>query len=155
MNLTRYRTLAAALTLCLSATFAVSQTAKPGHHGGPGDHILSYYTDVLDLTDAQQTEIKAIMTKEEPTLHPLMQQLGQTHTQMRQLEESATFDEAKVRAVAAQQAQTMIDLAVEKARMKNEMFQLLTPEQKTKLQTVESRHQQHMMNHESGAAPVE
>jgi protein CpxP len=73
---------------------------------------------------------------------------------MRQLEESATFDETKVRAVAAQQAQTMVDLAVEKARMKNEMYQLLTADQKAKLQTVESRHQQqHMMNHEG--PPVE
>jgi protein CpxP len=154
MKLTRFRTMAAALTFCLGATFAFSQTAKPDHRG-PGDHLLSYYTDVLDLTDAQQTQIKAIMTKEKPTIAPLMQQLGQTHSQMRQLEESATFDEAKVRALASQQAQTMIDLAVEKARMKNEMYQLLTPDQKAKLQTVETRHQQRMLNHEGGAPPVE
>jgi protein CpxP len=154
MKLTRFSTLAASLVLGLCATFALSQTAKPVHHGGPGDHLLSYYTDVLDLTDAQQTQIKAIMTKEKPTIEPLMQQLGQTHTQMRQLEEAATFDEAKVRTLASQQAQTMVDLAVEKSRMKNEMFQLLTADQKAKLQKLEARHQQRFANHEE-APPTE
>jgi periplasmic protein CpxP/Spy len=154
MKLTRFRTLAAALTLCLSATFAVSQTAKPVHHG-PGDHLLGYYTDVLDLTDAQQTQIKAILTKEKPTIEPLMEQLRQTHTQMRQLEESKTFDEAKVRALAAQQSQSMVDLAVEKSRMKNEMFQLLTADQKAKLQKMETRHEQRFLNHQDGPPPVE
>jgi Spy/CpxP family protein refolding chaperone len=43
----------------------------------------------------------------------------------------------------------MIDLAVEKSRMKNEMFQLLTPDQKAKLQKLETRHQQHMLNGEA------
>lgn len=150
MKLTRFRTLVALLALCLCATFALSQSAKPDHHDGPGDHILSYYTDVLDLTDAQQTQIKAIMTKEKPTIQPLMQQLRQTHTQMQQLEEAATFNEAQVRALASQQAQTMIDLAVEKSRMKNEMFQLLTADQKAKLQKLEARHQERFANHEAG-----
>jgi protein CpxP len=147
MKLTRFRTLAAALTLCLCATFAVSQTPKPVHRG-PGDHLLGYYTDMLDLTDAQQTQIKAIMTKEKPTIQPLMQQLGQTHSQMRQLEEAATFDEAKVRTLASQQSQTMIDLAVEKARMKNEMLQVLTADQKAKLQKMEARHEARFQNHQ-------
>lgn len=142
MNSSRFRTLAALLSLCLSATFALSQTPAPAHHEGGGNHLLSYYTDVLDLTDAQQAQMKAIWTKEKPTMQPLMQQLKQTHTQMQQLEEAATFNEAQVRSVASQQAQTLIDLSVEKSRMKNEMYQLLTAEQKTKLQKIEARHQQ-------------
>ena len=44
----------------------------------------------------------------------------------------------------------MIDLAVEKARMKNEMFQLLTADQKAKLQKLEARHQERFANHEAG-----
>jgi periplasmic protein CpxP/Spy len=155
MKFNRFRTLAAALTVCLCATFAVSQTVKPVHHGGPAEHMLGYYTDMLDLTDAQQTQIKAIMTKEKATFEPLMEQLRQTHSQMRQFEEAATFDEAKVRTTAAQQSQTMIDLAVEKARMKNEMFQVLTADQKAKLQKMEARHEQHFQNHEEGQPPVE
>ena len=153
MKLSRSRTLAALLTLGLSATFAFSQTPAPAHRGGI-NHILGYYTDVLDLTEAQQTQIKAIWTKEEPTLQPLMQQLKQTHTQMQQLEEAATFNEAQARSLASQQAQTLIDLTVEKARMKNEMFQILTAAQKTKLQSVEARHQQHFQN-SSEAPPTE
>lgn len=142
MKLNRFRTLAALVSLCLCATFALTQGPPPAHRG-LGNHLLSYYTDVLDLTDAQQTQMKAIWTKEEPTIQPLMQQLKSTHTQMQQLEEASTFNEAQVRTLASQQAQTMIDLAVEKSRMKNEMFQLLTADQKAKLQKLEARHQQH------------
>ena len=64
-----------------------------------------------------------------------------------QLETSGTFDEAKVRALAAQHTQTMTDLIVEKARVHNQIFQLLTPEQKAKATKLMQHHEQHMMNH--------
>jgi Spy/CpxP family protein refolding chaperone len=117
--------------------------------------MLSFYTDYLDLTDAQQTQIKAILTKEKATLQPLTQQLGQTHAQLRQLEEGPTFDEAKVRALASQQSQSMIDLVVEKARMKNEMIQVLTADQKAKLQKMEARREQRFLKHMDGPPATE
>ena len=157
MNATRSKVLAALLVVTLVAAAALAQSAaKPQVRGADfGQHLLGYYTDVLDLTDAQQSQIKAIMTRQKPVIQPLIQQLAQAHQQMRQLEESATFDEAKVRAVAAQQAQTMTDLIVEKARAKSEMMQVLTAEQKTKLQKLESRHEQRMLNHLPGPPSAE
>ena len=77
--------------------------------------MMGFYADYLDLTDAQRAQMKDIMTKEKPTLKPLMQQLEQGHQQLRQLESAGTFDEAKVRTVATQQAQTMTELTVQKA----------------------------------------
>lgn len=149
MNTRRSKVLGILLAMTLAAGAALAQGAPKGHMRGAGygQHILSYYTDVLDLTDAQQTQMKAIMTKEKPTIQPLMEQLRQAHQQLRQLEQSGTFDEAKVRAVAAQQSQTMTDLIVEKARAKSEMMQVLTADQKAKLQKIESRHAQRMANH--------
>jgi protein CpxP len=142
------------LALCLSGTMAFSQNAK-ATGGGHGNHMLAFYTDYLDLTDAQQTQIKAIMTKEHPIMAPMMQQLAQTHSQLRQLEESGSFDEAKARSIAAQQSQTLIDLIVEKSKMKAEMVQVLTPDQKAKLQKLESRHEQRFMEHMEGPPPTE
>jgi Spy/CpxP family protein refolding chaperone len=66
---------------------------------------------------------------------------------MRTLEEASTFDEAKVRALAAQQSQAMTEMIVQKARVKNELLQVLTADQRTKLAQFEAKHEQRMRNH--------
>ncbi len=143
--------------VALAGAFAVSQAA--GHHGhmGMGDgfgpspeHILAFMTDALDLTDAQQTQAKAILEKEKPSFQPLIQQLKDGHTQMRALEESTTFDEAAVRALATQHAQAITELIVTKARVKSELFAILTPDQKAKATKMMNRHEEHMMHHMHG-----
>jgi protein CpxP len=126
-----------ALLLGTSALFADGQY----RHGGGFGHMLGFYADALDLSTAQQDQIKAIWQKEKPALKPLMQQMRQNHVAMNQLAESGTFDEAKATALATQNAQTMIQLQVAHARVKSEMMQVLTPDQKTKLQSIEAKHQ--------------
>jgi Spy/CpxP family protein refolding chaperone len=66
---------------------------------------------------------------------------------MNQLDQSGTFDEAKVRALATQQSQTMIELAVQHARIKAEMLQVLTPDQKTKFTQFQAKREQRMQQH--------
>ena len=155
MNSIRSKVLTSLLAATLTAGAAFAQGgAKAQFRGGDvGQHILNFYTDYLDLTDAQQAQMKSILTQEKPIIAPMVQQLAQTHQQLRQLEESGTFDEAKVRSVAAQQTQTMVDLIVEKARAKSQMMQVLTADQKAKLQKLESRREQRMMQHLEGSAP--
>ena len=149
------------LAVALSVSMAFSQTVVktsqgPGHHGGFA-RMLGFYAEYLDLTDAQQAQMKDILAKEKPTIKPLMQQLAQGHQQMSQLEQAGTFDEAKVRALANQQSQTMTELIVQKARIKSELVALLTPDQKDKLAKFEARRaarfQKHMQNGQ-GAAPA-
>ncbi len=93
-----------------------------GHEFPFGGHMLHFFSDYLDLTSAQQDQVKAIMEKEKPAIQSAMQQMGQFHSQMRALEEASTFDEAKVRALAAQQSQAMTEMIVQKARIKNELL---------------------------------
>ena len=121
-----------------------------GGEFGFGDHMLGYFTDVLDLTQAQQDQAKAIMEKEKPVVQPLMKQLMQAHKDMSTLEDSGTFDEAKVRALAAQNTQAMTELFVQKARIHSELIQILTPDQKTKLQQLRAKHEARMKNHAQG-----
>lgn len=141
--------LAGALVLAVGAFAAQGMHG----HGGPmgefgfGGHMLGFFADYLDLSSAQQEQIKAIWQKEKPTIQAIMQQMSQFHGQMRQLEESGSFDEAKVRALAAQQSQAMTEAIVQKARIKSEMLQVLTPEQKIKLQQLEAKHEQRMQQH--------
>lgn len=128
--------LAVALVLTITA---VADTS--GHHGfrgrggdgmfgGPGFGFMAHY---LDLTDAQKDQAKQIMTNEKTTLRPLMQQMRQNRAQERQLIEAANFDQSQAAAFAAQQSQTMTQLTVERLRMQSQIYQILTPDQKTKL----------------------
>jgi protein CpxP len=152
----RTKILIASIALILLGAVAVSQTilrAGYGHGRGMfGGHMLAFYAHKLDLTDAQQSQIKDIMDKEKPALKPLFAQLSQARHQMRQFEESGNFDESQVRALATQQSQTITELIVQKARIESEMLQVLTPEQKTKFKEMQDRHEQRMMNHQQNKA---
>src|SRR5215469_11478837 len=103
--------LAAVLSVAMMTTLGFGQTAVHragfGHGGGGFENMLGVMGDYLDLTDAQRTQMKAILAKEKPTIQPLTQQLGQGHQQMSQLEQAGTFDESKVRTLATQQSQTL------------------------------------------------
>src|SRR5438552_6325220 len=137
MKAYRFRLLAVVLSVAMS-TAAFSQTVVKttqgmGHRGGFSARMLGFYADYLDLTDAQQAQMKDILAKEKPTIQPLIQQLAQGHQQMSQLEQAGTFNEASVRALASQQSQTMTELLVQKARIKSELVALLTADQKAKL----------------------
>ena len=142
----------AILVLAFSATFAFSQGFKrTGAFGGHGfGKMIGFYTDYLDLTDAQQAQMKDILTKEKPTMQPLMQQLRQSHQQMQALEQASTFDEAKVRTLATQQSQAMTELIVQKARIKSELMGVLTSDQKDKLAKMQARRQARIQKHFQG-----
>lgn len=147
MKSTRTKVLIVGAAVILAVAAALAQGMRG--HGGPGgfEHMLGFYSDYLDLSSAQQDQIRAIMQKEKPTLAPLMQQIKQFHSQMNQFDQSGTFDEAKVRALATQQSQTMIELAVQHARIKSEMLQVLTPDQKTKFAQLQAKREQRMQKH--------
>jgi Spy/CpxP family protein refolding chaperone len=157
MNPVRSRILVGLLSLTLLSAIAFGQSGmrRTGFgHGGDGfASMLGRMGDYLDLTDAQRTQMKSILSKEKSTIHPLMQQLAQGNQQMRQLEEASTFDEGKVRTLATQQSQTMTELMVQKARIKSEMVQVLTPDQKTKLTAFEARQQARFQRHFQQAPP--
>jgi len=148
MKSTRIRILTIGAAVILAVAAAIAQ-GMHGHGGPDGDfhHMLAFFTDKLDLTSDQQAQVKAIWEKEKPTLEPLMKQMHQNHADMLALETSGPFDEAKTRALATQHAQTMVEVEVQHARIKSEMVQVLTADQKAKLAQFEAKHQQHMQEH--------
>ena len=162
MRMIRSRLLIAAMAVLFASAVARSQTADAApapvheHEYGMGhmEHMLEFFTDYLNLSDAQQAQVKAVLQKEHGTIKPLMQQMHQTEAQLRQYELGG-YDEAKVRALATQQAQTQTELTVQKTRIHSELFQLLTAEQQAKLKEFvakrEARHAQHM---HSGNGPA-
>jgi hypothetical protein len=109
MKALRFRFMVAALCVLLVTMVAQSRAADAspapparGHQfgrGGSGE----FFADYLNLTDAQTAQMKGILAKENPALKPLFQQLQQTRQQLKQYEQG-TYDDAKVRALAAQQS---------------------------------------------------
>ena len=87
MKSTRSKILITVLALCGLVALAVAQGEKWGHHGEGmgGDHMLSFMTDYLDLTEAQQAQIKDIMTKSKPAMESFGKQMGQTHSDISQI----------------------------------------------------------------------
>jgi Spy/CpxP family protein refolding chaperone len=165
MRSIRLRLLVAVLAVFLGTALAKSQTADtdmppgPPPHGpgfGMGEHMLGFFADRLNLTDAQQTQIKSIMQKERPALKPLMQQSHQIDLQLRQYAEG-TYDEAKVRTLAKEKSQVEAELSVQRTRIHNELFQVLTAEQQTKLKEMEATHEARMQQHlqQAPAPPAE
>jgi Spy/CpxP family protein refolding chaperone len=155
MKSIRFRFLVAALAVTLGAAIAKSQntdttppppTHEHGHGFGMEGHLLGFYSKYLDITDAQRTQMKEIMHKEHSTMKPLMQQIHLMDQQLKQYKEGA-FDEAKVQALVAQQAQTLVQLKVQEARIHNELYQLLTPDQQTKLKEFEANREARMQKH--------
>jgi periplasmic protein CpxP/Spy len=147
-----------AVTLVLLGAVAVSQTMRrTGYGRGHGmfgeGRMMAFFAHRLDLTDAQQAQVKDILAKEKPALKPLFAQLAQGRQQMRQLEENGTFDEAQVRALATQQSQTITELMVQKARIKSELLAVLTPDQKAKFKDMMDKRDQRMMNRMQNQAP--
>jgi Spy/CpxP family protein refolding chaperone len=75
-----------------------------------------------------------------------MQQLHHMDQQLKQYVEG-TYDEAKVQALVAQQAQTLVQMKVQETRIHSELFQMLTPDQQTKLKDSEANRAARMQEH--------
>ena len=68
----------------------------------------------------------------------------------------ANFDHDKVTALATQKAQIQFALTVEETRIHNELYQLLTSDQKAQLKQMEANHEARMqqrMNKQAPASP--
>lgn len=164
MKSIRVRLLLAGLAVVLGMFLAKSQAADdtpppPMHHHGWGmgdGHMIGFWARKLNLTDEQKTQMKAVLQKEHPTMRPLFHQEHEIEMQLRQYAQG-TFDEAKVRGLATQKAQVDAELTVQKTRIHNELYQLLTPEQQTQLKQMQAEHeahmQQRMQEHLQGQTP--
>ncbi|MBD0369716.1 MAG: Spy/CpxP family protein refolding chaperone [Pyrinomonadaceae bacterium] len=96
----------------------------------------------LNLTEAQQAEIKSLLDAAHTTLDALMKKMDAERRQLDTATAGGQFDEAQVRALATQQSQTFAELIVEHKRLEAKLYSLLTQEQRNRFDQLRQRRRQ-------------
>ena len=102
---------------------------KAGHHGKHGFHEK---LKELNLTEAQQAQVKDIMEKQKPQREARWKEMRESHKALREASRGENYDAAKVRELANKQAQLKAEMTVQRIETMHQVYALLTPEQKQK-----------------------
>ena len=88
----------------------------------------------LDLSDAQKEQVKTLVTANRAAVEPYRNQLRDSAKALREATANGQFNEAQIRAIAQTQAQANAELTVANAKLKAEIYNILTPEQRAKVE---------------------
>jgi len=106
------------------------------HRGGPLAHVARE----LNMSKAQIAQTRAIALAERPTAVALLRELLAGAHQIADATVDGTFDEAKVRAIAATEGDTFAKLLVEKERLKSQIYaQVLNETQRKSADEMQQR----------------
>ena len=109
-----------------------------GHHRG---HAMMGLRG-LNLTEAQRDQVFKIHHEQEPAVHEQMKQVQRSRQDLRQLAMADRFDEARARQIADTQAKALANLAVMRAQTMARIREILTPEQRQRLDQGRERRSQ-------------
>lgn len=112
-----------------------------GGPGGPGG-VLGPGFARLNLTDAQKQRVQEIVASHRDELRTAGQRAMAARTALQTATSAETFDEATVRTKAADAAAAEADMAVLRARVFAEVYQILTPDQQTQLKQFQTQMRQ-------------
>lgn len=104
--------------------------------GGPGGPLPVDILRGLDLSDAQREQVRSIADGQREALQQIATRLREAHQGLRAAVEADTVDEAAIRSASGNVAAAMADEAVLRARIRTQVFEVLTAEQQ---QTVKER----------------
>lgn len=115
----------------------------PGGPGGPGGEILRGLGR-LDLTDAQREQVRTVLQQHRAEFDALRERGRTAREALGQAMALETVDEALIRERHAAVAAVEADGAVLGARVRAEVFQILTPEQQQKARDARAEMQKRM-----------
>ena len=132
--------MASTLAFC---AFSHAAEVGSGDNWHPGEELTqrstqSHMFDGISLTEHQRQQMRDLMQQARHEQPPV--NVSELET-MHRLVTAENFDESAVRAQAEKMAQEQVARQVEMAKVRNQMFHLLTPEQQAVLNT---KHQQRM-----------
>jgi Spy/CpxP family protein refolding chaperone len=153
MNLFRNKFAAwtAVAALGAASLFAAETTAAAGHgHRGRG----AFFSKFLNLTDAQQSQAKAIFEDARQSAEPVRSQLKQTRESLRAAVQSNNT--AQIQQLSATEGSEIGQLSAIHSGAMAKVYQILTPEQQQKLASMrQAREARRAARHQGGSqAPV-
>ena len=122
----------------------------PGRFGGPGGPMgmLPMLGRQLGLSDAQKDQVKAIAASHKDEWKAIADRSRTAHQALNAAVTADTFDETAVRSRSADASVVEADMAVARARTYDQVVQILTPDQKTKLKAIQANMQNRMKSHQ-------
>ena len=133
----------AAFLLASSVALGLAPAAHAQGMGGHGMHRGAPMMMLrgLDLTEAQRDQVFKIFHDQEPAVHEQMKQVHQARQNLMQLARADRFDDAQARQAADAQAKALSALAVIRAQTVHRVRDILTPEQRARLDQRSARHE--------------
>ena len=116
----------------------------PGGAGGGPLGFLGPAARELNLTDAQREQIKAIAQSHQEEMKAVHEKLAPARKALDEAITADTFDENAIRKAAGEVAAVDAEAAVLRARVHQEAFGVLTPEQKAKAKELKGQMEQRM-----------
>lgn len=134
---------------------AIPMSAYAGHHeeGGKKQHSeMSHhhkhggmgFLKQLDLTEAQQAQVKEIMSKQRSEMKAAMSERRAHRDEMKSIVEQDTFDSAKAEQLIAKQQEKERAAKLGMLRTQHEIYKVLTPEQREKAKVIRAEWKEKM-----------
>jgi Spy/CpxP family protein refolding chaperone len=119
-----------------AAATATTGSGWQGHRHGR----MGYLARELNLTDAQKQQVKTILQDNRQNTLPVMQQLAANRKAMLAATANGQYDQAKVQALATQQAQLMAQMLVQKQAIQHQIYtQVLTADQRSQAEELRAK----------------
>ena len=126
-----------ASSLALGLAPLASAQPMPGGMGRGGHPMM--HLRALGLSEAQQDQMFKIFHEQAPAMREQMKQVRRSRTELRQVAAAERFDEGRARQIADTQAKAIATLAVMRAQTTHRVREILTPEQRTRMDQMRER----------------
>lgn len=144
-------TLLAVSALMGSALFVSSAYAFQGGHGPHCDHGMGKGRNMhkmlhkLDLTDTQEVQVKAILKQQKLSPEARAKRRGEQMSDFESVIQSDQWDESAAKALIEKKQASRQDQALAQMKAMHDVYQVLTDEQKEKLQKMKQRMKKRLM----------
>lgn len=104
---------------------------------GPGGGFHPRMLERLNLSEAQETEIRALHEQARTASEQYFEQMKTTHEQLKAIVQAGTFNEEQARQLLADKAKVSTELEIIRLRTDSAIYNKLTAEQKASLAQLE------------------
>ena len=107
--------------------------------GGPGMGGSPPFAHGIELNEAQEDKVFAILHAQQPYLREQGRAAAKAHEALRALGRAGQYDDAKAAALAKEAATAMANIALQHVRTEQKLLAVLTPEQRKQQAEAEAR----------------